>query len=82
MRVVVSGKRLRVLRAEAGLTQQELAYKAGVNRAVIGRVERDEDRDVRVSNLYGLTKALSRMCGRHVSMEDLMIEIEDAGPEK
>lgn len=77
MRVIVNAKRLRVLRAEAGLTQQGLADGAGINRAVISRVEREEKRDIRVSNLYLLAKAFSRICERHIPMEELVLEVPD-----
>lgn len=33
------GFRVRVLREEAGLTQEELAHRAGLSRKTVGRVE-------------------------------------------
>jgi len=36
------GGRLKVLRATAGLSLNELAARSGVSRAMIGRVERGE----------------------------------------
>ena len=34
------GAALRILRAEAGLSQDELAYRAGINRSYLSDVER------------------------------------------
>lgn len=77
MRVIVSAKRLRILRAEGDLSQHWLAYEAGINRAVISRLEANKGGDMKVSNLYLLVKALSRICQRPISMEDLIIEMPD-----
>ena len=36
------GKKLNQLRNNKGLTQEDLAYKAGLNRAYVGYIERGE----------------------------------------
>jgi transcriptional regulator with XRE-family HTH domain len=41
LRAVVA-KNLRVLRKQKGLTQEELAFRAGMNRNYVGQIERQE----------------------------------------
>ncbi len=41
LRAVVA-RNLRVLRKEKGFTQEELAFRAGVNRNYVGQIEREE----------------------------------------
>lgn len=41
LRAVVA-KNLRVLRKQKGLTQEELAFRAGINRNYVGQIEREE----------------------------------------
>lgn len=53
------GARLRLARAEAGLTQTELSRLSGVGLNTISLVERAE-RDVRVSTLLQLAAALGQ----------------------
>src|SRR5262245_29930418 len=53
--------RLRELRTEAGLTQEELAEKVGVKRDAIARWERGR-REPRVSNVHALAEALGVDC--------------------
>jgi transcriptional regulator with XRE-family HTH domain len=65
--LVAFGRRLRRLRQEAGLSQEELAHRAGLHRTVIGRVERAE-RDVGVSTLWPISRALG------VPVRDLLPE--------
>ena len=36
------GNTLKIYRQHAGLTQEELAYKAGLNEKYYGRIERNE----------------------------------------
>jgi len=52
------GKRLRELRKAAGLSQEELGFKAGIHRTYIGSVERGEQ-NVSVDNIHKLAKALN-----------------------
>lgn len=51
------GKRVRRLRQDAGLSQEQLAHAAGLHRTVVGRLERAE-REVGVGTLWPLAAAL------------------------
>lgn len=51
------GLRLRVLRAEKQVTQEQLAERSGIARQVIGVIERAE-RDVGISHVWLLADAL------------------------
>lgn len=50
------GRRLRELRKEAGLSQEELGFRAGLHRTYIGSIERAEQ-NVSVDNVHKLAKA-------------------------
>jgi transcriptional regulator with XRE-family HTH domain len=41
LRAVVA-RNLRVLRKQKGFTQEELAFRAGINRNYVGQIEREE----------------------------------------
>ena len=49
---------LRTLRTTAGLSQEELADRAGLHRTYISSIERAQ-RNVTVENLFALAKALN-----------------------
>jgi transcriptional regulator with XRE-family HTH domain len=51
------GKRLRLLRLAAGLTQESLAERAGLHPTYVGGVERGE-RNVGLDNILKLARAL------------------------
>jgi len=51
------GKRLREIRKIAGLSQEELGFKANIHRTYIGAVERGEQ-NVSLDNIYKLAQAL------------------------
>jgi transcriptional regulator with XRE-family HTH domain len=51
------GQRLRALRAQKDLTQQQLGERAGLSGKFIGEVERAE-KSISVDNLYALAVAL------------------------
>ena len=51
------GKRLRKLRKEMGLSQEELGFRAGLHRTYIGSIERAEQ-NISVDNIHKLAKAL------------------------
>ncbi len=55
--LMVLGRRVRQLRKQAGLTQEELAHVAGLHRAEVGFIERGE-RDVGVTILWPLAEGL------------------------
>ena len=51
------GKRLRLIRLAAGLTQESLAERAGLHPTYVGGVERGE-RNVGLDNILKLARAL------------------------
>ncbi len=51
------GNRLRELRQEQCLTQEELAHQAGLNRTYIGDIERGE-KNITLGSMVKLAKAL------------------------
>jgi transcriptional regulator with XRE-family HTH domain len=51
------GKRVRELRKAKGLSQEELAFKAGIHRTYIGGIERGE-RNPSLKNIASIAKAL------------------------
>jgi transcriptional regulator with XRE-family HTH domain len=51
------GRRLRELRKERGLSQEELAFRAGLHRTYVSSAERGE-RNVSLINIKRLAKAL------------------------
>ncbi len=53
----IVGKTIRQLREAFGISQEELAYRAGLHRTYIGGVERGE-RNLGVENLIRIARAL------------------------
>ena len=51
------GKRVRARRHELGLTQEEVAEKAGLHHTYVGSVERGE-RNIALENIVALARAL------------------------
>jgi transcriptional regulator with XRE-family HTH domain len=51
------GNRVRELRKEKGISQEELAYRAGMHRTYVGTIERGEQ-NVSLKNIEKLAKAL------------------------
>ncbi|TVQ32426.1 MAG: XRE family transcriptional regulator [Phycisphaeraceae bacterium] len=64
------GKTLRKFRVEAGLSQEQLAAKAGLNRTYVGDVERGE-RNIAIINMQKLAKAL------RASLAEMLRDMED-----
>jgi transcriptional regulator with XRE-family HTH domain len=62
------GQRVRALRVERGMTQEQLAYRAGIDRSYLGGVERGE-RNVALVNLCLIAKGLG------VSLAELFDEL-------
>lgn len=58
------GKRVKMLRLEQGLSQEELAYRCGFYRTYIGMVERAE-RSITLCNVFKIAKGLN------ISIKDL-----------
>ena len=51
-------KRVRSLRVAAGLSQQELAVRAGLSVSLVGQIEQGKKLDPRVSTVQALVAAL------------------------
>ena len=51
------GRRVRDLRQQQGLSQEELAYRAGIDRSYLGGVERGE-RNVALQNILRIASGL------------------------
>ena len=69
-RTAAIGRRIRDLRLEQDLTQEELAERAEVHRAVVGFIERAE-REAGVSLIWRMANGLG------ISMGELLDGIED-----
>ncbi len=52
------GSQVRKLRLDKNLSQEELAYKAGLHRTYIGMIERGE-KNITLVNIEKITKALA-----------------------
>jgi len=59
---VLFGKRLRALRKQRELTQEQLAAEAGLDRTYLASIERGE-RNVSLQNIMKLTNALEIFAG-------------------
>lgn len=55
--LIAFGDRVRQLRKEKGLSQEELSYKADLHRTYIGMIERAE-KNITLSNIEKISKAL------------------------
>lgn len=51
------GRKLRDFRRKAGLSQEELGFRAGLHRTYIGAIERAEQ-NISVDNIHKLSNAL------------------------
>jgi transcriptional regulator with XRE-family HTH domain len=52
------GQKVRAERGKLGLSQEELAFRAGVHRTYIGMIERAE-KNITLENIEKIAKALS-----------------------
>jgi len=53
----IVGHNIRRLRTQAGLSQEELAYRAKLHRTYISSIERGE-RNVSIENIFAIAEAL------------------------
>ena len=51
------GNRVKSLRIKAGISQEELAFRAGLHRTYLGSIERGE-RNISLKNIARIAKAL------------------------
>jgi transcriptional regulator with XRE-family HTH domain len=58
------GARLKALREAAALSQQQLAFRAGVSVSMVSHIEQGQKKDVRLSTLVTLAEALGLDVGR------------------
>ncbi len=70
----ILGNNVRRIRQEAGLSQEELAYRAKLHRTYISSIERGE-RNVSVENIFAIADALK------VPPGDLLKPIASKGSE-
>lgn len=56
------GKRIKQIRAETGVSQEELAFRAELNTAYLSEVENGK-RNISAKNLYKIAKSLNREVG-------------------
>ena len=54
--------RVKTLREEVGMSQQELATRAGLSMSLIAQIEQGKKADPKMSTLQALAKALSVDC--------------------
>lgn len=67
------GIRIRATRTASGLSQEEFAYRAGVDRSYVGKIERGEV-NITVDKLYKLARVLT------CPPEQLLPDIRDVAP--
>lgn len=60
------GERIRLCRESQGISQEELAQRAGMDRTAIGKIERAE-RSVRIQTLFRLASALQTTASKLLS---------------
>lgn len=76
MNILVSiGKRIQAIREKAGLTQEQLEEKTGVNTKYISAIERGQ-KNVTVKTLEKIAKGLN------IELYELFLVLEEAGSEK
>lgn len=76
MNILVSlGKRIQTIREKAGLTQEQLEEKTGVNTKYISAIERGQ-KNITIKTLEKITKGLN------VELYELFLLSEEVGSEK
>lgn len=68
--LIAFGDRVRELRKEKGLSQEELSFKADLHRTYIGMIERAE-KNITLTNIEKIAKALG------VLPQELLIKTEE-----
>lgn len=68
---LISLRDIRRMRTNLGLTQKELADRAGVSQPLIARIE-NEDVDPRWSTLQGIVRALEEAAGKERTLDEIM----------
>jgi transcriptional regulator with XRE-family HTH domain len=58
----IVGHNIRRIRTQAGLSQEELAYRAKLHRTYISSIERGE-RNVSIENIFAIAEALKVLPG-------------------
>ena len=66
------GDRIRMIRLNAGISQEGLAERSGLHRTYVGSVERGE-RNIGVKNLWALADALGVSAARLVDDEGMRL---------
>jgi transcriptional regulator with XRE-family HTH domain len=75
------GTRLKALREAAGLSQQEVATRAGISLSVVFQLEQGKRKDPKLSTLVALAEGLSMDVGR-LALELTQPAAEAAGPKR
>jgi transcriptional regulator with XRE-family HTH domain len=70
------GKKIRKLRGNRGISQQQLAEVTGINQATISRVETGQVQDVKAEYLTKLAKALGVTVGYLAGEVHIMNEVD------
>lgn len=73
--LVALGKRIQAIREKAGLTQEQLEEKTGVNTKYISAIERGQ-KNITVKTLEKITKGLN------IELYELFLVSEEVGSEK
>ncbi|WP_099975173.1 helix-turn-helix domain-containing protein [Lactobacillus terrae] len=60
------GSKIQIIRTNRGITQEKLAELSGLSSNFISKLERDSTKDISLSNLISITKALD------ISIDELL----------
>lgn len=52
------GYKIKEVREKQGITQEELSFKSGVSRAIIAKLENDENASTTTKTLFRISQAL------------------------